>query len=453
MGVSPGKFIRRNMAQFVITGGTPLSGSVRLGGAKNASYKLMIASLLTHGQSRLLNLPHIDDVAISSDIIRGLGGQVKEAGERTLFIDTSKLTGFEIPAKFGPASRASSMFIPVLLARFGQASVPLPGGDKIGARPLNWHLEGLQKMGAKVTQPQGKIVVEAQRLTGATYYFPKNSHTGTETLILAAVLAKGKTVIENAALEPEIDDLILFLNNMGSRIRRRETKRIEIEGVKNLHPTIHKIMPDRNEAVSYACAAIATRGDIIVENAKKEHLEAFLDKLDEIGGGHEEGSFGIRFFYQGPLRAADVVTRPHPGFMTDWQPLWTILVTQARGESIVHEAVHSYRFHHVDHLNHMGARIVPFQPAIDSPHQFYNFNLGGHADQEVPHHAIKVSGPSPLRGGTFTVPDLRTGATLVIAALIAQGKTVIKNVEHIDRGYESLDTRLRSMGAKIKRLA
>lgn len=437
------------MQKLIIQGGKPLFGSVRLGGAKNASFKLMIASLLGSGESRLLNLPRIDDVVFTTQIIRALGGKVKGVGERTLLINSKDLTEYFIPDKFGPKSRASSMFIPVLLARFGAASVPIPGGDKIGARPLNRHMEGLEKMGATVAYEKNRLVVKGKQLHGATYRFSKNSHTGTETLIMAGVLAKGKTVIENAAVEPEIDDLILFLNNMGAHIRRRVGRIIQIDGVKRLNPAIHRVMPDRNEAISYACAAIATKGDIVVENARQDHLEEFLEKLDEIGGGYEVGEYGVRFYYKGALRATDVVTRPHPGFMTDWQPLWATLMTQAKGASIIHEAIHPFRFQYVDDLVSMGAKITPHEIAVGDKEKFYNFNIAN--DEPHHYHAIKITGPTKLHGGTFTVPDLRAGATLAIAALIAKGTTTIIGAEHIDRGYESLDSRLQSMGARIER--
>ena len=269
---------------FVITGGTPLHGSVRVGGAKNASYKLMIAALLGSKESRLLNLPDIADVEMVSKIINELGAKAYQAGEKTLFIDPQNFRFSKVNGKYGKRSRASSLFIPVLLAKFGEAAVPLPGGDQIGKRPLERHLLGLEKMGVEFTQ-EGEMLLarvkangDGKRLSACRYRFEKNTHTGTETLIMAAVLAKGKTVLENAAEEPEIDDLIKFLNAMGAKIRRRSFRKIEIEGVKRLDGAIHRIMPDRNESVSYACAAIITRGDIVVENARHQDLTAFFRK-------------------------------------------------------------------------------------------------------------------------------------------------------------------------------
>lgn len=439
------------MAEFVINGGKPLFGSVRLGGAKNASYKLMIASLLCDcvGESRLLNFSHIEDVEITRDIIKSIGGMTRNAGERTIFINSCDLTTPDIPDEFGPKSRASTMFIPILLHRFGRASVPVPGGDKIGARTLERPFEGLKAMGAVVTVKKDRVEVKASQLVGTTYKFDKNSHTGTEMMLLAAVMAQGKTTLRNAALEPEVDDLIDFLNEMGGRIRRRPGRIIEIVGVDQLHPTIYKIMPDRNEAVSYACAALVTRGDIIVENARPDHLEAFLDKLDEIQAGYEVGRYGIRFFYKGPLKAADVETQPHPGFMTDWQPLWTVLVTQAKGDSIIHETVFHNRFQHVEGLKQFGADIETYPIEVDDPEKVYNFNLD--KDPISGKHAIVVHGGKSFQPTEVDVYDLRSGATFTIAALAAKGKSVLKKVELIDRGYESFAHRLQTMGADIVR--
>lgn len=437
------------MTKFQIIGGTPLYGSVRLGGAKNASFKLMIGSLLGEGETRLLNFSRISEVNITSSIIDCLGGKTTNRGERTMFIDPRGMEKHMIPAKFGPVSRTAPMFIPVLLHKFGRAEVPMPGGDKIGKRPLDRHWEGLEMMGAEIKQTTNRVIAKSEQLKGVEYTFTKNTHTGTETLIMAAVKAKGKTVLKNAGLEPEIDDLILMLNNMGARIRRRYHRIIEIDGVDQLQPTIHRIMPDRNEAVSYACAAVATKGDIIVENARREDLEAFLEKLDEVGGGYEIGKYGIRFYYKKPLRATDVVTEPHPGFMTDWQPLWSVLLTQAEGASIIHEAIYPSRFHYIEHLQQMGVKAELFQPNVKDPEKFYNFNVKENGGGK---HAVRISGPTKLQPGEFLVKDLRHGATLVIAAIIADGETTIENVEQIDRGYEELDLRLRSMGAKIKRV-
>jgi UDP-N-acetylglucosamine 1-carboxyvinyltransferase len=439
------------MASFQVTGGTPLHGSVRIGGAKNASYKLMIASMLGDSESRLLNFSHISDVELVGNIIGYLGAKVWQAGERAIFIDPQSISQHTIDQAHGEQGRFSTMFIPPLLARFGKAIVPAPGGDKIGKRPLDRHWDGLEALGARVWIEDGMYKAETNGLVGANYVFRKNTHTGTETLIMAAVCARGRTVLENAAEEPEIDDLITYLTAMGAHIERKSPRTILIEGVKTLHGAIHKIMPDRNEAVSYACAAIATQGDVIIENARRDHLAAFLDKLTEIGGGYELGNYGIRFFFDKPLRATDVTTQIHPGFMTDWQPLWATLVTQAEGVSSIHETIMQSRFQYVDELQSMGVKCELYNPSVANPDSVYNFNL---EDDGAEHfHAVRIFGKTALQPGTFSVKDLRHGATLILAAMIADGTSIIHAIEHVDRGYESLDHRLRSMGANIVRLA
>jgi len=335
-----------------------------------------------------------------------------------------------------------------LLAKFGKASVPFPGGDKIGARPLDRLFDGLAALGAKVEVNGNRIDIKGE-LKGNLYRFNKKSHTGTETMIMAAVKAKGKTVLENAAEETEIDDLIQFLNSMGGRIRRYPGSIIEIDGVDSLHGSVHKIMPDQNQAVSFACAAIATKGDVIVEDANAHDLKAFLEKLEQIGAGYEVGHYGIRFFYKGKLKATDVTTEVHPGFKTDWQPLWVAMMTQAKGVSIVHETVYESRFGYVESLKQMGAHIELFNPQVESPDEIYNFNLNDSKQGQF--HAARITGPSQLIAGEFTVKDLRHGATLMVAGLIAKGVTNLHDPENqIDRGYEKLDRRLCSMGARIE---
>lgn len=446
-----------SLSSFIITSGTPLHGSVRLGGAKNAAYKLMIASLLGDKESRLLNLPDIADVRMVAEIINYLGAKAYSAGEKTFFIQPQNLSKFQFSSQYGQVSRASTLFLAPLLAKFGRVVIPMPGGDKIGKRPLERHFEGLAKMGMKweiknntlqawVENSQSK---QSTYLRACHYRFKKNTHTGTETLIMAAVLAKGQTILENAALEPEIDDLIKFLNKMGAKIRRRAFRVIEINGVNQLHGAIHSVMPDRNEAVSYAVAALATRGDIIIENARHQDLTAFLDKVQEAGGGFEIDDYGIRFFYQRPLRATDIETDIHPGFMTDWQPLWGVLMCVANGQSVIHETVSQSRFQYVEILEKMGAKFELFNPEIKNPEKVYNFNWQDRQKNEQ--HALRIFGPTQFLGGHFQIHDLRAGATTLIAAISAQGETILDNIKEIDRGYEKIDEKLISMGARIIR--
>lgn len=437
------------MEAFTITGNTPLHGSVRIGGAKNASYKLMIASLLAQSESRLLNFSHISDVETVANIIEQSGCLVKKSGERAVFIDPRGLNSTDLSHINGKQGRFSTLFIAPLLARHGHAIVPVPGGDQIGKRPLERHFQGLEALGAQIEERDGLIIARAEKLTGTTYRFAKNTHTGTETVLLAAVLAEGTTILENAAEEPEVDDLIAFLNAMGARVSREPNKIIRIEGVSGLHGAIHKIMPDRNEAVSYACAALVTKGDVIIENARPEHLTAFLSALDAIGAGYEIGSYGIRFFWKEQLRATNIATAIEPGFMTDWQPLFATVLTQCQGTSVLHETVMQERFQYVEQLKNMGADIERFQPEVEDPDATYNFNLADDAPGAT--HAIRINGPTNLIAGTFEVHDLRHGATLLIAAMAADGISTITGIEHIERGYEALPERLNSMGATITR--
>ena len=433
---------------WLITGKTPLKGCVRVGGAKNAAYKLMIAALLSSDDSRILNLPDIKDVEMVQTIINELGGKAQNVGNKTMLLNGGELREHTIPLKYGKISRASTIFIPVLLAKFHKAVVPLPGGDRIGKRPIERHLDGLEKMGVKWKIEDNILNAEVTQLKGANYRFEKNTHTGTETLILAAVLAKGKTILENAAQEPEIDDLINFLNSMGAKISRLPNRVIEIEGADKLHGAIHKAMPDRNEAVSYACAALATGGDIIIENAIVNDLKSFIEKVEEIGGGVEYGDWGLRFYYKNELKATNIQTSIHPGFMTDWQPLWAILMCTANGTSQIHETVMQNRFQYINILKQMGASIEIFKPDVQDASNFYNFNWQDNKETDI--HAIKIKGPTLFKGGEFEIHDLRAGATTLLAAINANGKTILHNTDQIERGYENIKQKLIQLGAKIE---
>lgn len=437
------------MSKYIINGGKALSGAVRLGGAKNASFKLMIAATLADSESRLLNLSHIGDVDITKKTLEILGCKVEECGERTLFIKPSPFTQTVVPQFSGEKSRASTLLAAVLLSQKKEAIIPEPGGCVLGARPIDRHLDAFSHLGVKISSEKSHIHLSCSQLKGCSYRFIKKTHTGTEALILLAVKAKGDTLIENAGQEPEIDDLINFLNKMGANIRRQSNDSILIKGVSTLNGTIHQVMPDRNEAVSYAVAALATKGDIVVENAKKEDLKFFLSKLDEIGAKYETSDYGIRFYFSQNLRASNIKTGPEPGFMTDWQPLWGILMTQAIGESEIIEAVHNNRLQYVEQLNQMGANISLFNPKITNLAHYYEFD---NPDLDQNFHACKIIGPTPLYAKNLIIPDLRAGATLTIAALIAQGRSELRNISHIERGYENLDERLLQLGADIQKV-
>jgi UDP-N-acetylglucosamine 1-carboxyvinyltransferase len=438
------------VSRFIITGGRPLVGAVRLGGAKNASFKIMIASLLLKGRSRLLNLAKIGDVELTRQIIESLGAKTIPCGERTIFIEPNGLKEWRIPAQFGDASRSALLFIPPLIKHFGKAQIPFPGGDKIGQRPIERHLEGFTALGGQYQFQKNKIFLSApQGLAGARYRFAKNTHTGTENLIMLAIIASGKTILENVALETEIDDLIYFLNSAGAKITRLANRKIRIIGTPDkMFGRTHAIMPDANEAASYACAALITKGDIAIEGAKRKDLAILLEKIGQVGGGFKVYSWGIRFWWKGDLKATRVVTKPFPGFKTDWQPLWTSLATQMVGTSQIVEAIYEDRFSFVEPLKKMGAKIEFFQPKVTNPEKFYNFNYQ-EADPKF-YHGIRVTGPTPLRGAHFAAVDLRHGATLTIAALAAQGTSQIDNAQVIDRGYEDLGPKIKELGGNIK---
>lgn len=440
------------MARYIVTGGTPLQGKVRVFGAKNSVFKLMLAATLSDEDSTIENVCSIRNVFVVKEIIESLGGKAVINAESSSSIVSGKgITNFTVPSELGKESRASSMMIPILLHRFGQARVPFPGGDNIGARSLDRHFSGLERLGATISQVDDLIVSTAPGgLVGSDYTFEKNTHTGTETLILAAVLAKGQTVLNNAAQEPEVDDLISFLNKMGADICRVEARKIIINGVERLHSAIYRSMPDHNEVVTFACTALATKGDVFVQEAREEHLGAFVEKVREIGGGVELSDEGIRFFYKEPLQATNVETAPYPGFKTDWQALWVTLMTQAQGQSIVHERVYESRFSFVPDLQKMGAKIELFNPEVSDPETFYNFNLKDVRGDSF--HAVKILGPTQLHGENLKVSDIRAGATLTLAALIAEGQSTIEDVEMIERGYENLEGRLQSLGAKIDKV-
>lgn len=438
------------MAGFKIIGGTPLKGSVKLSGAKNASFKLMIAAALGTGESELNNMSKIGDVDVTAQVLEKIGIGISRPNDRTIRINSNKISTDTIPQVGGKKTRAATLYAGVLLHKNGKAVIPMPGGCSLGERPIERHLQALESLGVIIERHSQHMVLRTNGLIGTEFTFSKKSHTGTEAMIIAASVATGKTIIKNAGLEPEIDDLISFLNKMGANIKRKGSgETIEIIGASKLGSATHTIMPDRNEAVSYGCMALATKGDIIVKEAKEEHLRFFLSKLDEIGGKYEIAKEGIRFWHDSPLTATDITTAPEPGFMTDWQPLWTTLMTQANGVSHVIEAVHNNRLQFTTELNRMGARIRLYNKQVDNPEEFYEFDNPESSDN---FHAAAITGPSPLVGCEMTVPDLRGGATLVMAAIIAQGESIISGIEHIDRGYEHFEERLTQLTARITRV-
>lgn len=439
------------MTKYTVTGGTPLRGKVHLHGAKNAGFKEIIAALLADSPSTICGLGLISEIDFARQVIGSLGGKVQpEEDPHCQMVDPAGLKIWEISPELSLKSRFSPMYVGPLLHRFGRAVLPIPGGDvTIGRRPINRQLDGLRALGATVDFHDGAYYFETKNgLKGTRFRFEKNTHNGTEILIMAAVKALGRTIIENAAEEPEVDDLIAFLNAMGGKIKRTAKRVIEIEGVSKLRGVKHTVMLDRNEAVTFGCAALATKGDITVIGADPKVLTAFLEALTKVGAGVEIKKEGIRFFWKQPLKATYVVAVPYPGFMTDWQPLWATLMTQAVGESVVHEAVYERRFDYVPGLIRMGARIELFQPKVSDPDKFYNFNIED--DSPKNKHAIRIFGPAPLSGEEVEVNDIRSGATALLAGVAAKGKTIITDhKDQIKRGYESLPEQLEALGAKI----
>ncbi len=438
------------MEKFIIKGGKKLIGEVSVSGSKNVALKALVAACLTDEEVIIHNIPLISDFAIMVDIIKEFGGEVTIKGH-TAYVRVATIKNPKISLEKAAEIRTSSMFVAPLLARVGQALIPNPGGCRIGARPIDRTIDGLQQLGAKIRydSSDGYFHALAKALHGTMYTFDKNTHTGTETMIIASVMAAGQTVLENAAEEPEIDELISFLTSMGARIRRVKHRTIVIDGVEKLHGATFTVGPDRNEVVTLAIAAIITEGDIFVKGATKNGLVEFLEKLRICGGGFEEKKNGIRFYYKGKLNATDIETAYYPGFMTDWQSPWAVLMTKARGTTVVHETVFESRFGYVSELKKMGARIELFNPKVTDAKRVYNFNLND--DNKDNFHAAKITGSTILHNAVVTISDLRAGATLVLAALTAEGETTIFGIEKLDRGYEKLDERLQKLGADIKR--
>jgi len=425
-----------------VRGGKPLKGEIKLAGAKNVAPKLLIASLLTEETSFLENFPLIGDTDITAGFCEKLGAIILRDGN-TVSIRTPNIRNSKVES-LTRRNRIPILAFGPLLARTGEAEVPFLGGDKIGARPVDIHLEALKKLGAEVTISHNAYKAVAPKgLRGAEITFRFPSVGATENTLLASVLAKGKTIIRNAAMEPQIIDLIKFLQKMGAIIELGANREIYVEGVPYLHGARHRVMPDPNEAVSFACLAIATGGDIFVKEAIQEHLITFLNTVRRIGGGYEVRDQGIRFWRMGDLRPTTVETSSHPGFMTDWQQPLIILLTQANGISQIHETIYEERFGYTKDLNLMGANIKVTTDCLGTPCRFSG---------KFPHSAT-ILGPTALKGTNLVVPDLRAGMAHLTAALIAEGESEISGVEEIDRGYERIDERLRYLGADIKRVA
>jgi UDP-N-acetylglucosamine 1-carboxyvinyltransferase len=438
------------MEKFIVQGGNKLKGEVAISGAKNAALKALIAACLTDEEVTIKNAPLISDLRNMIKIIKDLGGEVNLSGH-SVRIKMRAINNHKLSLDTAARMRTSFMFIVPLLLRSKKAVIPNPGGCRLGARPVDRLTDGLKKLGADITynSEDGFFYTKAAKLKGTNYTFEKNTHMGTETLILGAVLAEGKTVLNNAAEEPEIDDLISLLNNMGGDIKRTGNRTIEINGVKKLSGAEYSISPDRNEIVTFACAALITKGDIFIKGARKEYIREFLEKLQMAGAGVEETKRGLRFYYKRPLKAVDIETKPYPGFMTDWQAPWAVLMTQAHGQSAIHETVFEDKLGYIKELRKMGAKAQLFNPKVANPGEVYNFNLED--DNPGNFHAVRIKGPAQLHEAIITMRDIRAGAAVLLAALSAKGTSTIYDVEKVDRGYEDLEKRLELLGADIKR--
>ncbi len=415
------------MSKFIVKNSGKLSGTIKIEGAKNAALPIISASLLSGGECRLTNVPNVNDIILISEILCKLGGKLSDLSNSELKIDTSKLKSVKPPYDLVSGLRASFLVMGPLLAREGKAVVSLPGGCRIGTRPVDLHLKGFREMGAEISQSHGVITAKAKRLYGAEIYLDYPSVGATENIMMAATLAEGTTIINNAATEPEITDLAAFLRKMGAKIKGDGTEKITVIGVNSMHGAEYSVMPDRIEAGTYLVAAAAAGGDVTVKGCKPAHLKPITAKLTEMGAEITEGSGSVKIKADGRLKAADISTLPYPGFPTDMQAQFSALLSTSDGTSIVKETVFENRFLYAGGLKRMGANI------------------------KTEGRSAIIEGEKQLTGAPVEATDLRAGAALVIAALSAKGSSEISEIEHIDRGYFHMDEKLNSLGANIIR--
>lgn len=429
--------------KFLIRGGGALNGRVRLAGAKNSINKLLVAALLTEEPVILENVPSNGETDIVIELCRSIGSKIERSGS-TIRIATPEIKNPRVP-ELSRKNRIPILAFGPLLARVGSAEVPTLGGDYLGHRPVDFHIAALEKLGATVEVTDSLYRAHTDGLHGGHVTLPYPSVGATENTILAAVRARGNTVISNAAIEPEIIDMVKMLQKMGAIIELGSDRTIYIEGIRELHGVTHRLIPDRIEAASFAAMALATNGEVIVEEALQEHLITFLNSVRRVGGEYEILPDGIRFFRSGTLRPLHIETDTHPGFMTDWQQPFTVLLTQAAGESIVHETVYDDRFGYTEDLRRMGANVTLIPQCLGSlPCRFSG---------KLYTHTALVRGMTPLHGTTMQMRDIRAGMAHIIAALIAEGTSEIMGVGEIDRGYERIDERIRTLGADIRRVS
>jgi UDP-N-acetylglucosamine 1-carboxyvinyltransferase len=419
------------MDKLVIRGGEPLLGTIRVSGAKNAALPCMAAALLTDQPVVLENIPQVRDIQTTRNLIAAMGAEVElgfgRAQHRTT-IHCANLATPEASYELVKTMRASTLVLGPLVARCGRARVSLPGGCAIGARPIDLHIKGLEQLGAKITQEHGYVEATATRLKGAEIVFDKITVTGTEDLLMAATLADGETVLQNCAREPEVADLADLLNKMGAKIEGAGTATIRVKGVSKLNGAKHRIIPDRIEAGTFLIAGAMTGGDLNVAGCDPSHLDAVLSKLHEVGVKTKMTADSVRVMGDNPFTGADMNTEEYPGFPTDCQAQFMALATQAEGTSVITENIFENRFMHAQELLRMGANI------------------------KIEGHRAIVRGKSPLSAAAVLASDLRASASLVLAALVADGETIIDRVYHIDRGYEHIEEKLKGVGAQIRRI-
>jgi UDP-N-acetylglucosamine 1-carboxyvinyltransferase len=418
------------MDRFRVRQGSPLSGTVKVAGAKNSILKLMAACLLAEGRHRFTNVPRIVDVDIMAELLGAMGVTTTRESMTPdiVVIDVPSSLVPEAPYELVERMRASVVVLGPLLARLGRATVSLPGGDDFGNRPIDFHLRGLEAMGTTFTSAHGYVDGRAGRLNGTRIVLEFPSHTTTDNLMMAASLAKGTTIIENAAREPEVSDLAAYLNAMGAKVSGAGTSRIVVEGVEGLTPAEHRVVSDRVEAATFVAAVGMAGGEVMVEGARAEHMDMFLSKLGAMGLCISATAGGLLVSGSGRVRPVDVATLPYPGVATDYKPLVVTLLSVAEGAAIVTENLYPGRFRYVDELRRMGADI-----------------------RTEGHHAV-VSGVPRLSGAQVRAPDIRAGAALVLAGLRADGETLIASAHHVDRGYEDLAGKLASLGADVSRV-
>ena len=437
---------------YIIKGGKPLKGEVVLSGAKNVALKTIIAALMFVGDVILKNIPRINDVLDLIELIRSLGVKAEFKEKNTLLINSKGLKNNRVDLLYGSRMRVSFMLFAPLLYRFGECFVPNPGGCRIGARPIDRIIKGLVALGIKIDyDPEtGYYHAKIVNKPKGKYCFEKPSHTGTELLMLVGLMTDKKVEIENIANEPEIDDLILYLNSSGANILEEKNKITISKSHELKQEEAFTIMSDRNELVTYATLAVASHGDVTIGPIDENLISSFLEIIKETGTGIEEiSNFKYRFYYKNEIKPVNIETSPHPGFMTDWQPNWAILMLMANGSSVIHETVFENRFSYVEELKKLGGKIDFIDVKVEDPELFYHFN---HKKDKVYQQTIKIQGMSELHNAILNIADLRAGAALVCAALLANGESVVNGASILERGYEDFVGKIKKLGGDIKKV-